>query len=124
MNTLSFLVALIAGGLGAGLRYAATVVLPPRKGRFPIAIFTVNVLGSFLAGMFTALLMKNSLNDDVYTILIIGFCSGFTTMSTFAVESIERLQDGHWWVAGLNILGTTTVGLSAAIFGFSFVGGL
>ncbi len=123
MNVFSVLVAIIAGGLGAGLRYSATVLLPPKKDRFPTAIFIVNVVGSFLIGVFTALLASSVLSTDVAFILIAGFCGGFTTMSTFAVESVERLQAGHWLIAGINIIGSTAVGLLAVAGGYLLVGG-
>lgn len=123
MNAVSFLVAVLAGGLGAGLRYGATVVLPPKKGKFPLAVFLVNISGSLLIGALTALLANSILPSDLGFILVAGFCGGFTTMSTFAVESVERLQGGHWFVAGLNIIGTTAVGLLAVGAGYLLAGG-
>lgn len=123
MNAVSFLVAVLAGGLGAGLRYGATVILPPKKGKFPLSIFLVNISGSVIIGAITALLANSVLPSDVGFILVAGFCGGFTTMSTFAVESVERLQSGHWFVAGLNIIGTTAVGLLAVGAGYLLAGG-
>lgn len=123
MNLLPFVLAIVAGGVGAGLRYGATVLLPPKKDRFPMAIFLVNVLGSFLIGVFTAYLASAVISPDVAFILIGGFCGGFTTMSTFAVESVERLQAGHWLIAGLNIIGSTAVGLLVVAGGYLLAGG-
>jgi len=123
MNALSFILAIVAGGLGAGLRYGATVVLPPKKEGFPLAIFIVNVAGSFLIGIFTALLMNTVLSTELGFILVAGFCGGFTTMSTFAVESVERMQSGKWFIAGLNIVGSTAAGLLAVGAGYVIAGG-
>lgn len=124
MNFLSLLLAIIAGGLGAGLRYASTVILPAKKEGFPLAIFAVNATGSFLAGLVMALLAKAFIDPELSFILISGFCGGLTTMSTFAVESIERLRAGHWLSAGLNIVGSTAVGLLAILLGFTLVIGI
>lgn len=123
MNALSFILAIVAGGLGAGLRYGATVVLPPKKEGFPLAIFIVNVVGSFLIGIFTALLINTVLSTELGFILVAGFCGGFTTMSTFAVESVERMQSGKWFIAGLNIVGSTAAGLLAVGAGYVIAGG-
>ncbi|BDU11509.1 camphor resistance protein CrcB [Aurantimicrobium sp. INA4] len=123
MNALSFILAIVAGGIGAGLRYGATVVLPPKKEGFPLAIFIINVVGSFLIGIFTALLINTVLSTELGFILVAGFCGGFTTMSTFAVESVERMQSGKWFIAGLNIVGSTAAGLLAVGAGYVIAGG-
>ncbi len=123
MNFLSLVLAILAGGLGAGLRYGSTVILPPKKDGFPLAIFAVNATGSFLAGLVMALLAKALIDPELSFILISGFCGGLTTMSTFAVESIERLRAGHWMVAGLNIVGSTAIGLLAVGAGYLLGGG-
>jgi CrcB protein len=123
MNFLSLLLAILAGGIGAGLRYAITVAVPVKKVGFPWAIFAVNAVGSFLVGLLTALLSTALLAPELGFVLVVGFCGGFTTMSTFAVESIERLRAGHWIVAGLNIVGSTAIGLLAVGAGYILGGG-
>ena len=123
MNFLSLLLAILAGGVGAALRYGSTVVIPAKKDGFPLAIFLVNIVGSLLVGLFTALLANAILSPDVGFVLVAGFCGGFTTMSTFAVDSIERLRSGHWMLAGLNIVGSTALGLLAVGGGYLLGGG-
>lgn len=123
MNFLSLVLAIVAGGLGATLRYASTVAVPAKKDGFPFAIFVVNAVGSLLVGLLTALLANALLAPELGFILIAGFCGGFTTMSTFAVDSIERLRSGHWVIAGLNIVGSTAVGLLAVGAGYLLGGG-
>jgi fluoride exporter len=123
MNFISLFLAIIAGGLGAALRYASTVILPTKKDGFPLAVFVVNAVGSLLVGLFTALLANSVLSPEVSFVFVAGFCGGLTTMSTFAVDSIERLRAGHWMVAGLNIVGSTAVGLLAVGAGYLLGGG-
>ncbi|MDH6278611.1 CrcB protein [Aurantimicrobium minutum] len=123
MNFISLFLAIIAGGVGAGLRYASTSILPTKKDGFPLAIFAVNAVGSLLVGLLTALMANALLAPEVGFVLIAGFCGGLTTMSTFAVESIERLRAGHWMQAGLNIVGSTAVGLLAVGAGYLLGGG-
>ena len=123
MNFISLFLAILAGGVGASLRYASTVILPAKKGGFPLAIFVVNAVGSLLVGLFAALLANAVLSPEVSFVLVAGFCGGFTTMSTFAVDSIERLRAGLWMQAGLNIVGSTAVGLLAVGAGYLLGGG-
>jgi CrcB protein len=123
MNFISLFLAIFAGGIGAGLRYASTVALPVKKDGFPWAIFIVNAVGSLLVGFLTALLSNALLTPEVGFVLVVGFCGGFTTMSTFAVESIERIRNGNWMVAGLNIVGSTALGLLAVGAGYLLGGG-
>ncbi|MDH6532215.1 CrcB protein [Aurantimicrobium minutum] len=123
MNIVPFLFAILAGGLGAGLRVAVTRILPTQTTGFPLAILLVNVVGSFLIGMTAALAANSVLSEDVSFVLAVGFCGGFTTMSTFAVESIERLRAGLWLIAGLNIVGSTALGLLAVGAGYLLAGG-
>ena len=123
MNFISLILAILAGGVGAGLRYSATVFAPAKKDGFPFAVFVVNAVGSLLVGLFTALLANALVSPEVAFVLGAGFCGGFTTMSTFAVESIERLRAGNWMVAGLNIVGSTAVGLLAVGAGYLLGGG-
>lgn len=123
MNFISLILAIIAGGIGAALRYGTTVIVPAKKDGFPLAILVVNTVGSLLVGLFTALLANAILSPDVGFVLVAGFCGGFTTMSTFAVDSIERLRSGHWMLAGLNIVGSTALGLLAVGGGYLLGGG-
>lgn len=123
MNIVPLLFAIVAGGLGAGLRLAVTRILPTKTTGFPFAILLVNVVGSLFIGVITALATNSVLTGEVSFVLAVGFCGGFTTMSTFAVESIERLRAGLWLIAGLNIVGSTALGLLAVGAGYLLAGG-
>lgn len=114
---------ILAGGFGAGLRYGASRIRPPKKDGFPYSVFVVNILGSLLLGIITALCSRTFLSPEWGFVLAVGFCGGFTTMSTFAVESIERLRSGNWLTAGLNIVSTTAAGLLAVVGGYLLAGG-
>lgn len=123
MNIVPLLFAIVAGGLGAGLRLVVTRILPTKTTGFPFAILLVNVVGSLFIGVITALAANSVLTGEVSFVLAVGFCGGFTTMSTFAVESIERLRAGLWLIAGLNIVGSTALGLLAVGAGYLLAGG-
>ncbi len=68
------------GACGAMFRALAALCFPAK---FPLAIFGVNMAGSFLAGLFTA----GALSPEASAALITGFCGGLTTYSTFALQT-------------------------------------
>jgi fluoride exporter len=64
---------------------------------FPYGTFTVNVLGSCLLGIVFAATIKKPVESEVWRLLLgVGFCGGFTTFSTFALENIQLLQQKNF----------------------------
>ena len=121
MNPTVFLVAVAAGGLGATLRYVSTAVFTP-KNSFPLGVLLSNLIGSFLAGVAAALLTDTLLSPDVAFILVLGFCGGLTTMSSFAVETVTAMTEGKWKIAAVNI-SVTTIG-SVLLAGMGYLLGV
>lgn len=121
MNPTVFLVAMAAGGLGATLRYVSTAVFTP-KNSFPLGVLLSNLVGSFLAGVAAALLTDTLLSPDVAFILVVGFCGGLTTMSSFAVDTVTAMTSGKWKSAAVNI-SVTTVG-SVLLAGMGYLLGI
>lgn len=76
---------LVAAGaaVGAPLRFVVGRWL---DGRLPWGTLLVNVIGSFLLGIFSAMSLSQSLGDHAYALLATGFCGAFTTYSSFAVQ--------------------------------------
>lgn len=99
------LVALVAvgGAIGSVLRYGVTGVLTTRD--FPWGTFVVNFTGTFLlALLFFAFLQGGSLPPGLRTFLFIGIFGGYTTFSTFGLETISLYAEGQPLLAGANIL--------------------
>lgn len=88
-------------------------------GRFPLGTFLVNVSGSFLLGLIGALLAQRTIPnaEAVRLALGVGFCGGFTTFSTFELETNALLEDGVWLTAVLNVVLSVFVGLVALRLG-------
>lgn len=89
----------LGGAVGAALRYLTGVgmfrLLGPQD--FPLAIITVNVLGSFLMGVFAAVAARHGL-IHLAPLVMTGLLGGFTTFSAFSLETVtllERGQTGH-----------------------------
>ncbi len=91
--------------LGGALRYLSVVWIE-RKAQmeFPLAILTVNVVGSFLIGFVTPSLERVSLGGEPYMALFLtaGMLGGFTTFSTFSLQTLKLAQSGQWSLALLN----------------------
>ncbi|MEV1129052.1 fluoride efflux transporter CrcB [Agromyces sp. NPDC049794] len=109
---------LVAGAVGALLRYALSRAFPVRPGHLPGGILIVNVLGSGLAGALIGLAERAELTGDLRLILVTGFCGGLTTFSTWTVETIELFDGGRWRAAILNVVVTLMLGLGAAAAGY------
>jgi fluoride exporter len=105
---------LVAGAVGAVLRYALSRALPVRPGHLPGGILIVNVVGSGIAGALIGLAERAALDGDLRLVLVTGFCGGLTTFSTWTVETVELIDGGRWRAATLNVVVTLALGLAAA----------
>lgn len=105
----------LGGGLGSMARYLMTRVMAPGTG-VPWATFTVNIVGSLILGVATGLLVGRD-SDTVRLALMVGFLGGFTTFSTFAVETVALVREGAVSHAILNVTLSLVAGLAAAIVG-------
>ncbi|GLU88622.1 fluoride efflux transporter CrcB [Agromyces sp. NBRC 114283] len=109
---------LIAGSLGAVIRYLLSRRFPVRPGHLPGGILIVNVVGSAVAGVVLGLAERAAVSADWRLILVTGFCGGLTTFSTWSVETIELLDGGRWRAALLNVFVTLVLGFAAAGAGY------
>jgi CrcB protein len=115
------LVAALAGGVGAGLRYVVDRLLTPRSGlRFPVGILVVNVSGSFALGVLTGL--GTVLAPELSLTLGLGLLGGYTTFSTVSVETVLLAQRKRWRDAALNLFGTLALAALAAGLGLLLAG--
>ena len=107
------LVAALAGGAGAGLRYVVDRLLTPASGlRFPVGILVVNVSGSFALGVVTGL--GTAIAPELSLVLGLGLLGGYTTFSTVSVETVLLAQRRRWRDAAANLFGTLVLAALAA----------
>lgn len=110
-------IALIAVGaiLGAFIRYKMTES-PLLLGVLPLNVLIVNVVGSFILGLFTIITLHWNLDQNYTMFVAVGFCGSLTTMSSFAFETTNLLEHKQLGLVAFNIV--ANVGLSlGAIFG-------
>ena len=110
------LVFLAAGGMaGVFLRYGITKS-PLLLGTLPLNVLLVNVIGSFILGAFVVFSQQWNLDEKYALFVAIGFCGGLTTMSSFALETSNLIDNKQYLMVVINVM--TNVGLSlGAIFG-------
>jgi CrcB protein len=108
----------LGGFLGAVARYAIAVGLQPvASGRFPWATFSVNCVGCLLIGILAGVFARTPVTESIRLFLITGVLGGFTTFSSFGLESIALLRRGDFGLAMLYILGSVVVGIAAVWLG-------
>lgn len=115
MKGLEIALLAVGGVVGTFLRYRITES-PILVGTLQVNVLIVNIIGSFILGLFFVMSQQWNL-DTKYTLFVaIGFCASLTTMSSFALESSNLIDDKQFGLLAINIL--TNVGLSiGAIFG-------
>ncbi|WP_432520453.1 fluoride efflux transporter CrcB [Kineococcus sp. SYSU DK006] len=107
----------LAGGLGAAARFAVDgAVRARRAGDLPWGTLVVNVTGSFLLGLLTGLVLAGA-GDAWRLVLGTGFCGGFTTFSTAAVDTVHLARRGALRAAAANLGGNLVLTLLAAALG-------
>ncbi|MGB5944282.1 MAG: fluoride efflux transporter CrcB [Leeuwenhoekiella sp.] len=120
----ALLLIFVGGGAGSVLRYVISkaVTLDIGIGGFPAGTLLVNVLGSFIIGVFMGLSLRENASVSENTMLLIttGFCGGFTTFSTFALENQQLLKNGDWPALLTYVLASLMLGVLAVFAGIAF----
>jgi CrcB protein len=97
-----YLWVMIGSALGGLLRYAIsrwTMHLSPTTTSFPYGTVLINVLGSFVIGYFGTLTLQSGkypASDNLRLFVMVGVCGGFTTFSSFSLQTFEMLRGGAW----------------------------
>ena len=101
----------VGGALGSVLRYWMSTWVHALAGRgFPYGTLAVNVLGCLAMGFLFVLLVERLSNDTVLRAgLLIGLLGGFTTFSSFSIETFNLIEDGAWLKAALNTAGSVAL---------------
>jgi len=117
----NFLAISLGAIVGANLRYivsqfAARVLGPV----FPYGTLLINATGSFIVGWFVIWSSERALVDPHWRLLVVvGFCGGFTTFSSYAFETMAYFEQGQWFLMASNILSNNLLCLAAALAGMA-----
>lgn len=103
---------------GGIARYLIALAMKGISETFPWATMTANILGCLLIGLLWATFDRFNSSSQLGLLLIVGFCGGFTTFSTFSKESLNLLQSGSYLLFGLYAIGSVAVGILAVTVGY------
>ena len=110
----------IGAGLGGVFRFWISNGIHFFLGRqFPYGTLVVNVSGSFLMGLLFVLILDrfDGIGPHLRSLLLIGFLGGYTTFSSFSIESLILFENGAWLAALFNVVFTVTLCISLTWLG-------
>ena len=116
-----FLAISIAAILGANLRYLLSRAAARELGPvFPFGTLIINVVGSFIVGLFVIWTTERVLVHPRWRLLVVvGFCGSFTTFSSYAFEAMSFFEHGQWRLMLADILGNNLLCLAGALAGMA-----
>lgn len=118
MKTLLYVA--IGGGIGTCLRFGLNQLLKPETaGAFPMHTFIINIVGCLVIGLTFAFIKKQIITDPLLIVgITTGILGGFTTFSSYAMESIQLIEARKNFMVIMYILLSNVLGLVAAWLGY------
>jgi CrcB protein len=105
---LNYLIVMFGGALGTGARFWLSGFVAERVGEFfPLGTLLVNFTGSFAIGIFAGLSGIEApllIGPHARRFFMIGLCGGYTTFSSFSLQTLDLAHDGDWVKAALNVV--------------------
>ncbi|HEX7757961.1 MAG TPA: fluoride efflux transporter CrcB [Caulobacteraceae bacterium] len=113
----------VGSAIGGIARYACSGLVAGWVGQtFPWGTLLVNVLGSFIIGFFATLTGPDGrvlVSGDMRQFVMVGICGGYTTFSSFSLQTLSLVQDGEFVRAGLNVGASVVLCMVSVWLGFA-----
>ena len=120
MSPATCLYVMIGGAFGSLARYLVSVWALPVSRDLPWGTIGINVAGSFIIGFFGTLTLTQGrypVSENWRLFVMVGICGGFTTFSSFSLQTLDLLRGGAMLRAGLNILLSVVLCIGAVALG-------
>ncbi len=120
MSFTTCLLVMIGGALGTLGRYAVSVLALPISRELPWGTVFINVTGSFVIGLFGTLTLAHGrypLSENARLFVMIGLCGGYTTFSSFSLQTLDLLRSGAMLRASVNIAVSVVLCIGAVALG-------
>lgn len=120
MSFTTCLLVMIGGALGTLARYAVSVLALPISRDLPWGTILINVAGSFVIGFFGTLTLAHGrfpVSENIRLFVMIGLCGGFTTFSSFSLQTLDLLRSGAMLRASINIVASLLLCIGAVAVG-------
>jgi CrcB protein len=121
MTLMNLLLVFFGGALGSVARYSLTCFSIVRWPQivFPVGTFAINLMGSFLIGLFSVYFLQRwpHVAQALRLFFLVGILGGFTTFSSFSLETVSLFYEGEGGIAFIYILASMVMGLMAAWLG-------
>lgn len=120
MSFTTCLIVMVGGALGTLARYVVSVLMLPVSKELPWGTIVINVTGSFLIGLFGTLTLASGrypVPENLRLFVMIGLCGGYTTFSSFSLQTLDLLRAGAVGRASVNIVGSVVVCILAVAAG-------
>lgn len=120
MSFYSCLIVVAGGALGTFARYAVSVLATPISRDLPWGTIIINVTGSLIIGLFSTLTLANGrfpVSDNMRLFVMIGLCGGYTTFSSFSLQTLDLLRSGATVRACINVAASVVLCIGAVAVG-------
>ena len=109
----------IGSGIGGVCRYLLSLFMSHSQNGFPWGTFIANIAGCMLIGVLWGVMSRfQNLSPAFSLLLMVGFCGGFTTFSTFSKEGLAMLQTNNFTLFTLYTVGSIVLGIVAVAIGY------
>jgi CrcB protein len=111
---------MLGGAVGTLIRYLISVLTSTAPHELPWGTIAINVSGSFLIGFFGTLTLANGrfpVSENIRLLVMVGICGGFTTFSSFSLQTFELLRNGCVVRAMVNVAGSVVLCIGAVALG-------
>ncbi|MGI3902530.1 MAG: fluoride efflux transporter CrcB [Janthinobacterium lividum] len=120
MDFTTVLLVALGGALGTVARYLLALAALPISGSLPWGTILINIFGSFVIGFFGTLTLSHGrypVSETLRLFVLVGICGGFTTFSSFSLQTLDLLRAGALGRAAFNVVGSVALCLAAVAIG-------